>query len=206
MFARSTTIQLKPASQDDAVAYVRDTVMPAALATEGNVGLSMLLGRKDSRTIVTTAWRSAEFMHESAQAMTVLRQQVADMFGGPPQVEEWEIALLHRDHHSGAGAAVRGTWLKVAPEQVDAVVDVFKMTTLPALAEFDGFCSASLLVDRTSGRCVASIGYDSAEALGRTAQKANSLRAATLREAGAERLDVREFDLAIAHLNVPEMA
>ncbi|WP_326835842.1 hypothetical protein VSH64_13075 [Amycolatopsis rhabdoformis] len=206
MFARSTTIQLKPASLDDAVAHVRDTVMPAALGTEGNVGLSMLVGRGDSRTIVTTAWRSAEAMQESAQAMDVLGRQVAEMFGGPPQVEEWEIALLHRDHHAGAGAAVRGTWLKVDPDHVDAVVDVFKMTTLPRLAEFAGFCSASLLVDRESGRCVASIGYDSAAALERTSEQANSLRAATLKEAGAERLDVREFDLVIAHLNVPEMA
>ncbi|MGW4486248.1 hypothetical protein ACWEOE_20685 [Amycolatopsis sp. NPDC004368] len=206
MFARSTTIQLKPASMDDAVAHVRDTVMPAALATEGNVGLSMLLGREDGRTIVTTAWRSAEAMRESAAAMEVLRQQVVEMFGGPPQVEEWEIALLHRDHHTGDGAAVRATWLKVTPDRIDAVVDVFKMTAMPALAEFAGFCSASLLVDRESGRCVASIGYDSAEALAGSAEKANTLRAATLREAGAERLDVREFELAIAHLNVPEMA
>ncbi|MFI5606686.1 hypothetical protein [Amycolatopsis sp. NPDC051903] len=206
MFARSTTIQIRQASIDDAIAHVRDSVLPEALATDGCVGLSMLASRNDGRCIVTTAWRSEELMHASAQAMGVVRQRVVDMFGGEPTVEEWEIGLVHREHRSHDGAAVRATWLRVKPEQLDRVVDIFKMTTLPALAEFDGFASASLMLDRTTGRGVASIGYDSADAMRRLAEKASALRTTTLREAGAERLDTREFELAIAHLNVPEMA
>jgi hypothetical protein len=80
------------------------------------------------------------------------------------------------------------------------------MFTLPALENLEGFCSASLMVDRASGRAVSSVVYDSIDAMQRTREQAGTLRAKTTREAGAEVLDVGEFELAIAHLNVPEMA
>ena len=52
---------------------------------------------------------------------------------------------------AGCGAAcVRATWVKVSPDQIDRGIDFYKMTLLPALEELEGFCSASLLVDRAS--------------------------------------------------------
>ena len=75
-----------------------------------------------------------------------------------------------------------------------------------ALEQMEGFCSASLLVDRGSGRAVSSATYDSVEAMQRNRDQGDKLRAAGTQEAGAEVLDDREFELAIAHLRVPEMA
>ena len=124
----------------------------------------------------------------------------------PADVEEWEIAVLHRDHRSRDGACVRATWVKVSPDQIDRGIDFYKMTLLPALEELEGFCSASLLVDRASGRAVASATFDSVEARDRNRDQLDRIRATGSQEVAAEVLDECDFELALAHLRVPEMA
>jgi hypothetical protein len=206
MYARSTTIQAQPSSIDPGIAYVRDTVMPALEGIEGCIGVSQLVDRTSGRCIATSAWQSEEAMRASEESVRPVRERLAETFGGSAQVEEWEIAVLHREHRSSTGACVRATWFKVDPDQLDRAVDVYKMTALPGLEELEGFCSASLLVDRASGRAVSSATYDSFEAMERNRDQAGTIRSAVVQEAGAELLDVCEFELALAHLRVPEMA
>ena len=77
---------------------------------------------------------------------------------------------------------------------------------MPSLNELEGFCSASLMLDRSTGRAVSSATFDSQDALDRNRDQARSLRTARLRDLGADQLDVGEFELILAHLRVPEMA
>ena len=95
--------------------------------------------------------------------------------------------------------------MKVDPANLDRAIDVYKLASLPRLEDLAGFCSASLLVDRASGRAVSSVTYDSLEAMDSNRDAAASMRSATAKDAGAEMLDVCEFELAIAHLRVPEL-
>lgn len=62
-----------------------------------------------------------------------------------------------------------------------------------------------LLVDRASGRGVASATFDSVEAMERNKDQLDSIRATGSQEARAEVLDECDFELAVAHLRVPEM-
>jgi hypothetical protein len=94
----------------------------------------------------------------------------------------------------------------VDPDQIDGGIDFYKTTILPALEELEGFCSASLLVDRASGRCVAAANFDNAQALERNTEQLDRIRATGSQEANAEVLDQCDFELAVAHLRVPEMA
>ena len=119
--------------------------------------------------------------------------------------EEWEIAVLHRDHRSAEGACARCTWFKLVNGNLDRSVDFYRESVLPSLEDLEGFCSASLLIDRASGRAVSSVTFDSCEAMDRNREQARSLRAARLRDLGADQLDVGEFELALAHLRVPEL-
>ncbi len=144
-------------------------------------------------------------MRASAETIRPIRDEAAELFGSGAQVEEWEIAAMHREHRAGDGCCVRATWVKVDPDQLDRGIDFYKMTILPALEELDGFCSASLLVDRASGRGVAAATFDNAEALERNKDALDSIRATGSQEANAEVLDQCDFELAIAHLRVPEM-
>jgi hypothetical protein len=206
VYARSTTINAAPASIDAGVAQVRDEVMPMLMGMDGCIGLSMLVNRESGRCITTSAWQSEEAMRASDEELRPIRDRIAETMGGAgPEVQEWEIAVLHRDHRSVAGACVRATWVKVDPANLDRAIDVYKLASLPRLEDLAGFCSASLLVDRASGRAVSSVTYDSQETLDGSREAAASMRASTAKEAGAEVLDVGEFELTIAHLRVPEL-
>jgi len=56
-----------------------------------------------------------------------------------------------------------------------------------------------------SGRAVSTATFDSREAMERNREQARELRNVRSREMGADVVDVGEFELAIAHLRVPEM-
>ncbi|MGE5695071.1 MAG: antibiotic biosynthesis monooxygenase [Candidatus Sericytochromatia bacterium] len=206
MYARSTTIHAQPSSIDAGIAHMRDSVMPALEGIDGCVGLSLLVDRTSGRCIVTTSWESEEAMRASEESVRPIRDRAAELFGGgSAQVEEWEVAAMHREHNASEGACVRATWVKVSPDQIDQGIDFYKMTILPALEQLEGFCSGSLLVDRASGRGVASATLDSAEAMEQNKDQLDSIRATGSQEARAEVLDECDFELAIAHLRVPEM-
>jgi hypothetical protein len=206
VYARSTTVLAHLKSIDAGVAHIRDEVMPTLLGMEGCIGLSMLVDRNTGRCIATSAWRTREAMLASERQLRPVRDHVAEILGNRPQVDEWEIAVLHRDHTSRSGACVRASWVRMAPAQADRVVDVYRMGLLPVMQDYDGFCSASLLVDRASGLAVSSVSYDSIESMQRSREKSDALREAGAREAGVEIVEVCEFELALAHLRVPEMS
>jgi len=117
----------------------------------------------------------------------------------------WLIAVLHRDHQSADGACVRATWMKVPTDQADRAIRFYKDSVLPSLEGLEGFCSSSLLMDRSSGRAVSSTTFDSREAMERNREQARELRNTRTRELGADVIDVCEFELALAHLRVPEL-
>jgi heme-degrading monooxygenase HmoA len=204
--ARSTTIQARQESLEAGIAHVRDEVMPMLQGMDGCIGLSMLVDRESGRCIVTTAWRDEEAMRASESELRPARERAAEMLGGSPQVDEWEIAVLHRDHTSEPGACVRCTWVQMDPQQADRGIDVYKMSVLPAIQEFEGFCSASLLVDRRSGRAVGTVTFDSRDAMERGRERARQVRERGVGEMGGEVMEVAEFELMLAHLRVPEMA
>lgn len=206
MYARSTTVLAHPKSIDAGIAHVRDEVMPQLMTMEGCIGLSTLVDRNSGRCIATSAWQTREAMLDSADRLRPVRDRAAEVFGARPQVDEWEIAVLHRDHTSRPGACVRATWMRMDADQADRAVDVYRMALLPEMQGFEGFCSASLLVDRASGLAVSSVTYDGHEAMERSRAQAGTLRETGAREAGVEVVEICEFDLAIAHLRVPEMA
>ena len=207
MYARSTTINAKPGSIDAGIAKLRDEMMPTILGMDGCIGLSMIADRESGRCIATSAWQSEEAMRATNEELGPIREQLAEMMGGgSPETEEWEIAVLHRDHRSGEGACVRATWVKVDPANLDRAIDVYKLASLPRLEDLAGFCSASLLIDRANGRAVASVAFDDFTALEDSRQAAMAIRSGAASEMGADVLDVREHELVLAHLHIPEMA
>jgi hypothetical protein len=204
--ARSTTIQAQTSSIDGGIAYMRDDLMPELENIDGYVGISLLVDRDSGRCIITAAYESEDAMHAAAEKVKQLRSQAAERFGGDVQkIEEWEIAVLHRDHQSADGACARVTWIQGDPAQADRNIDIYKTSVLPALENLDGFCSASLMIDRASGRAAGCTTFDSRDSLERSREQAKSIRDERSREMGAEIVDVCEFELALAHLRVPEL-
>lgn len=205
MYARSTTFMARPDAIDAGIAHIRDEVMPALMAMDGCTGLSMMCDRESGRCIATSAWRTEEAMRASDEHVRPLRDSAADLMGGAPEVEEWEIAVMHRVRQWSEGNCVRATWASVDPATADRGIDVFKLASIPALEQLDGFCSASLLVDRATGRGCTSVSFMDKAAMDRTRDRADEMRAQGMRDAQAELLREGEFELVLAHLHVPEL-
>ncbi len=204
MYARSTTIAGDPRSVGTATDYVRDEVMPAVQAMDGCVGLSMLADRDTGRCIVTTSWRDEATMRASADGVRQSAERTAEILGGRPEVQEWEIAAMHRVLEAHQGARSRVTWLRTAPEAVNRAVDAVRLSLMPKLDDLPGFCSVSVMVRRADGLTVAAISYDSRAHLDQAGEGAREFREEFAPAMGIEVVDTAEFDVAIAHLRVPE--
>ncbi|WP_332662291.1 hypothetical protein [Aeromicrobium sp.] len=187
------------------MAYVDGEVRPALMAMDGCIGLSMICDRDSGRCIVTSAWSTEDAMSVTEQRVQPLRDKGVEIFGSEPSIDRWEIAVLHRDAPSAEGACVRCTWLSMDPSGVDDAIETYRMATLPALEEMDGFRSASLMIDRAAGRAVGSVTFGSRDEMVATRAAADELRTRTAAGLGASVTDVCEFELALAHLHVPEM-
>ena len=204
MYARSTTIHANPMNVDDGIDYVRDEVMSAVQKMEGCIGLSMLCDRDDGRCIVTTAWTDEQSMRMSAEGVRPMRDRAAEIFGGSPEVQEWEIAVLHRMYETREGACARVIWSRSDPDLADRTIDAYRMSLLPRLEEMTGFCSLSLFVSRAEGRAVSATTYESRAAMDQTREMAANMRDDFAMSMGVAITEVAEMELVLAHLRVPE--
>jgi quinol monooxygenase YgiN len=203
MYARSTTITADPGAIDAGIAYIRDEVMPAVTKMDGCVGLSLVVDRDTGRCIATTSWDSEESMRATGDQVASYRTRAGELLGGSPEVQEWEVAVMHRDHATAMGACCRITWAR--PRDMDRMLDAWRHQLLPQIEGTDGFCSASMFVDRAQGITCATITFDSHAALDASRELGEQRRAAAAKDVGIEFLDVMEFDLELAHLRVPEL-
>lgn len=203
MYARSTTVHGDPMRMDEGIAFVRNTVMPAIRQMTGSVGLSMLCNRDSGLCIVTTAWRDEMSMHDTEGAVHELRQRTAEVMGGPADVQEWEIAVVHRMHEAHNGACSRVIYGSFDPERLDDAVSTLRMSLLPRMEELPGFCAVSQMIDRETGRSATAVTYDSRADMVAAHDQAKALREEFAGGVGMEITGVAEFDLVLAHLRVP---
>ncbi|MBL0886549.1 hypothetical protein [Myceligenerans indicum] len=208
MYVRTSELRGDPAMLDEGLRLARDEIFPAVTALEGCAGMSLLFDRQICRAIATTSWRSEEAMRASADVVAPMRERAERTLGatGGSEVHEWEVAVVHHDHPVPDGSWARLTWLSGDPSTADHGVDMFRMVVLPRIQELDGFCSASLMVDRASGRVVATAAFDTLGAIESSRDMAAGMRERVATEIGATVDGVDEMEIAFAHLHVPEMA
>lgn len=205
MYARSITIEGEPHRTEAGVDYVRDEVMPMLAEMDGYIGLSMLADRETGQVIVTSSWRTDEQMQATLTKLAPVRNRGLEIMGGTMKIDEWEVAVMHRDHTAREGACCRVTWMRVNRGQFDRGIDLYRTTMLPEMESLEGFCSASLMVNRAAARACNTTTYDSRESLEASRERSWAIRDAGVREAGVDVADVMEFELVLAHLRLPEL-
>jgi quinol monooxygenase YgiN len=204
MYARSTTIHGDPRELGSGTAYVREESMPVLRQMPGCVGLSMLASRDSGHCIVTTSWQDQEALSASRDDVRPHLERTAAALGGRPEVDEWEIAAMHRVHEAHHAACSRVTWLRTEPDAVQHAVDAVRLSLMPKLDDLPGFCSVSVMVRRQDGLAVSAVSYDSWADLEQASDGAREFREEFAPARGIEALSTAEFDLVLAHLGVPE--
>lgn len=200
MYARSSTFHGRPENIDAGIKFVEAEAGPTLAHTEGCRGLSLLVDRDTGYCIATSSWESEEAMTASDATLRAMRERGRDILGASMQVDSWEIAAMHRSSH---GQCCRVSWLE---GDVDTMTETFRTVLLSRLEEIDGFCSASLLVDRASGLCCATTTWETPETMEASRMAADEMRTRLAADASGAVAEVHEFELAYAHLHVPETA
>jgi len=200
VYARSTTFHGNPANIDAGIKLIENEAGPMLEAIEGCRGLSLLVDRETGQCIATSSWEDEQSMLASDAQVRPLRERGRDILGGSMQVDDWEIVVMHRSNH---GQCCRASWLQ---GDLDAMTSTFRVGILPDLEQTPGFCSASLLVNRSTGVGCATTVWESRAAMIASRTAADDMRNRAVSDSNGEIVDVHEFDLAYAHLHVPEMA
>lgn len=204
MYARSTTLRGDPKRVDEGIALVRDEIMPAVQEMDGCVGLSLLVDRATGTSIVTSAWDSEEAMRATEKKVQPLRKRGADLLSARPEVRTWEIAVVHRERSAPEGACASVTWTRGDTKDIDRNLQAFQDQVMPRIMDLDGFCSVSLFIDRDEGLGVTATVFRDRSALERARQDIQAIRSGAIEQLGLELLDAAEFEVAHAHLRVPE--
>lgn len=199
VFARSTTFQGSPDNIDAGMQFVMNEAGPMLESIEGCRGLSMLVDRGTGQCIATSSWESEEAMRAADERLRPIRDRGRDILGGSMQMDEWEIDVMHRTHH---GECCRVSWLQ---GDLDVMTGMFRDSILPQLEQTPGFCSASLLINRSAGLGCATTAWETRAAMEDSRVAADDMRNRAASETGGEIVEVHEYDLAYAHLHVPEL-
>jgi heme-degrading monooxygenase HmoA len=206
MYARTTTITADPKRMHEGIADVRDNVMPAVAEMDGYTGLSMLVDRDSGRCIVTTGWESEEAVAASREKVLEMRKRAADRFGTrDTEVQEWEIAVMHRLHHATDDACARVVWSRTDPARTDETLDAFRSRIIPAMDDIPGFCSMSLLIDRETGHASVTSVYTDRAAMEAARDTISAMRDQFTAQMGITITDDADFDVVLHSLRVPEL-
>jgi len=200
VYARSSTFHGRPGNVDAGIAFIKNEAGPMLDQIEGCRGLSMLVDRQTGQCIATSSWEDEAAMRASDDQLRPIRDRGREILGGSMQVDEWEIAVMHRSHH---GECCRVSWLR---GDLDAMTETVRVGILPQLEQTPGFCSASLLVNRSAGLSCATTAWETRDAMEASRPSADVMRSRAAQDAGGEIVEVHEFELAYAHLHVPEIA
>jgi hypothetical protein len=93
----------------------------------------------------------------------------------------------------------RSTTFTADPSAIDAGIAHTRVTVLRAARQIDGCAGLSLLVDRHTGRCIATTSWADADALQRSADEETSLREAAVRTFRGQDVQVEDWSVDVLH-------
>jgi predicted ester cyclase/heme-degrading monooxygenase HmoA len=184
-----------PARLDEATRYLEGTVRPHVEGQHGNRGLACLVNATMGTCVVASYWDTADAMAASEQAVQVSRKEMTEIMGGMVTVEHYEVPVFVRVSRPPAGAATRLTRIECPPAAMAALIEEFRTSSVPALLDMDGLCSAHMLVDQATGRGTVITAWQDAAALAASRAATARLRADLADRTHAQIRGIEEYTL-----------
>ena len=154
-----------PAHLGEVIRYLEGTALPQVEALPGSRGLACLTNADLGICVVGSYWDSLDAMTASEQAVQVPRKETVERMRGTVTIEHYEVPVFVRRSRPQRGAGARVTRIDCAPANIDSFIEEFRNTGVPVLMDMRGLCSAHLMVDRTSGRCIVTTAWEDSDAL-----------------------------------------
>ena len=157
LYARVVTGQLQPGKLDEAIQMVRDSILPAARQQPGFKGYLGLVDRGTDKAI-TFILRETEADMTATVTSGYLQEQfakVAPFFATGPVVEVYEVGLQEMQK-DGSPTYARVLTATAQPGKTDELIGIARDSILPAARQQPGFKGGLWLVDRSTGKAIAS--------------------------------------------------
>lgn len=177
MHARINMLAGDPAMLTEATRYLDGTVRPHIEGQHGSRGLACLVNADLGTCVVASYWDSLDAMTASEQAVQVSRKEMTERMSGSVTVEHYEVPVFVRRSRPESGAGVRLIRVECPPGRIDAFIEEFRNSAMPALMDLPGLASAHLLTDRATGRCIVITAWQDTTALAASRGPTARLRA-----------------------------
>ena len=191
-------ITADPALLGDSIGYMESEVRPVVESQPGNLGASLHLNPDLGVAIFESFWASSGALRNSESIVAPRRKEAVQRAKGAVTVERYEVPVFEREAPSGARERVRLTRMDAEPSMVEDAIAWFGDTAVPWLADTEGFCSALLYVDWTSGRLISEIVWRDAQALAASQSVSAAIRAAAVEAANCVIAAVEDYILVFS--------
>ena len=198
MHVRMNMLAGDPARLDEATRYIEGTVRPHVESLHGSRGLACLTNADLGVCVVASYWDTHDAMTASEQAVQVSRKEVTQLLGGTVTVEHYEAPVFVRRSRPQAGAGVRMARFECPPGNMDMLLEEFRNSAVPALMDIPGLCSAHMMADRATGRCIAITAWVDTAAMAASRSATAGLRADAADRTHAEFRSVEEYTLVFS--------
>jgi heme-degrading monooxygenase HmoA/limonene-1,2-epoxide hydrolase len=198
MHVRMNMLAGDPARLDEATRYIERTVRPHVEALHGNRGLACLINADLGVCVVASYWDTLDAMTASEQEVQVSRKEATELVEGTVTIEHYEVPAFVRRSRPQQGAGVRLSRFDCAPASIDAVIEEFRNTGVPALMDMPGLCSAHMMTDRATGRCIVITAWQDRDALAASRSATARLRADVAAKTHLQVRSVEEYQLVFS--------
>ena len=176
MYVQINMVNVTPDRLDDLIRFARDEVVPVARQERGARGLTMTVDRETGGCAIVAFWDGLDDLRASDSKVAVLRDKAAERFGTTFALEVMEIAEIRIAQEPDAGCWNRISILDIDASDMDAAIEAFRTSSLPALEAMPGFCGATLAVNREAGHARVVTTWEDEKALRATDDRATPLR------------------------------
>ena len=108
MFARVTTLQLRPGKLDEFLRFFQDSIAPAAATQPGFGGITLMTDPRLAKVVAFGLWDSEAEMLANEQAYYQAKLgEVGGLLAGPPLREAYEVSVQVELNEQGA-ARIKG--------------------------------------------------------------------------------------------------
>jgi heme-degrading monooxygenase HmoA/predicted ester cyclase len=198
MYVRMNMLAGDPARLDEAARYLEGSVRPHVEGQPGNRGIAFMAKADLGVCVVASYWDSLDAMTASEQEVQVSRKEMTELTRGTVTVEHYEVPVFVRRSRPQAGAAARLTRIECNPASLDAAIDEFRNTAVPALMDMAGMCSTQWMTDRATGRCIVVTAWEDMEALAASRSRVATLRADQAAVSHLQVRSVEEYNLVFS--------
>jgi hypothetical protein len=193
MYARVNIVFGEKDRIDAGIDRIEGSDRPVVESTSGNRGLVTLVDREAGVIVATSYWD--EPLHSSEAALTEAREAVAAAAGGDLVVERYELAGRRQSSAPAPGAVVTMTRVQLDPPVVPDGLTAVQDEMLPSIAAVDGFCSAEVLIDRSSGAGIVVTAWGNAGSADRAERALEPQRADAEQRFGAKFSRIETYSL-----------